>query len=123
MMMFGTRFLIVCLTLLPLLANSSSSKRSSKKYIVPGADWKDTGGNKIDAHGGGIVKENRTFYWIGGSLGSSGETNLYSSPDLVTWTSHGAVYADNVSRPKLVFSEDDNLWHVRLQPHPLNLQN
>lgn len=95
-----------------LLLSSASDLPSSKKYIVSGALWKDTNGDKIDAHGGGIVKANDTFYWIGGSIGCCGGTNLYSSPDLVTWTNHGTVYSDNISRPKLVFSSSDGLWHI-----------
>jgi hypothetical protein len=36
-------------------------------WIVPGAVWKDTAGNTIDAHGGGIVERSGTFYWTGQS--------------------------------------------------------
>jgi hypothetical protein len=35
------------------------------EWIVPGAAWTDTDGKKINAHGGGIVKQGNTFYWIG----------------------------------------------------------
>jgi hypothetical protein len=88
-----------------------STQAKSKKYIVSGAEWRDTDGNIVNAHGGGIVKTNDTFYWIGGSIGCCGGTNLYSSPDLVTWTNHGTVFSDNISRPKLV-SSADGVWHV-----------
>jgi len=40
-------------------------------WIVPGAVWKDTAGNTIDAHGGGIVKRSGTFYWTGQSASNS----------------------------------------------------
>jgi len=40
-------------------------------WIAPGAVWKDTSGNKIDAHGGGIVQRGDTFYWIGWSASNS----------------------------------------------------
>jgi hypothetical protein len=33
--------------------------------IVPGAPWTDTSGNRIQAHGGGILKVGSTFYWFG----------------------------------------------------------
>lgn len=36
-------------------------------WIVPGAVWTDTSGNTIDAHGGGIVQRESTFYWTGQS--------------------------------------------------------
>ena len=40
------------------------------EWIVPGAVWADTDGKKIDAHGGGIVKQGNTFYWIGHAAAS-----------------------------------------------------
>ena len=40
-------------------------------WIVPGAVWKDTAGNTIDAHGGGIVLRSGTFYWTGQSASNS----------------------------------------------------
>jgi hypothetical protein len=33
--------------------------------------WYDTDGNKIDAHGGGVVQRGDTFYWVGQSASSS----------------------------------------------------
>ncbi len=86
---------------------------STKKWIVSGAQWFDTDGELINAHGGGITKFNDTFYWVGGDIGCCGGTNLYSSPDLVTWKNEGMVYSQGVSRPKLVWSEETQLWNVR----------
>ena len=73
------------------------AQKSSTKLIVPGAVWTDNTGAPIDAHGGGIVKSNGTFYWIGEAVNSTG-IRLYSSTDLVDWTSHGTVYDQDVSR-------------------------
>jgi hypothetical protein len=44
-------------------------------WIAPGAVWYDTDGNKIDAHGGGVVQRGDTFYWVGHGV-SSTETPL-----------------------------------------------
>jgi hypothetical protein len=49
-----------------LLALSIASGVCSVSWIVPGATWLDTDGNKIDAHGG-IMKRGSTFYWVGQS--------------------------------------------------------
>jgi hypothetical protein len=37
------------------------------KHIVPGGRWRDTDGNIISAHAGGInfIKEEGKFYWFG----------------------------------------------------------
>jgi hypothetical protein len=40
-------------------------------WIVPGAVWTDTAGNKIDAHGGNIVRMGEIFYWVGQSASQS----------------------------------------------------
>lgn len=47
---------------------------STLSWIAPGAIWYDTDGNKIDAHGGGVVKREDTFYWVGQS--ASGKISL-----------------------------------------------
>ncbi|KAH8591134.1 Arabinanase/levansucrase/invertase [Bisporella sp. PMI_857] len=59
-------------------------------WIVPGAVWKDTAGNTIDAHGGMIYQRGTTFYWIGQSASNSVTPYLYESTDLLNWTPHGA---------------------------------
>lgn len=58
----------------------------------------DTSGNQIEAQGGTIVKWGSTFYWYGGAytMNENGEdhtvgVNLYTSSDLVHWTSHNNV--------------------------------
>jgi hypothetical protein len=53
------------------LFSSAISSALAASWIVPGAVWTDTSGNKIDAHGGGIVKRGDTFYWIGQSASDS----------------------------------------------------
>ena len=34
-------------------------------FIYPGRPWRDTTGNRIQAHGGGVFYENGIFYWYG----------------------------------------------------------
>ncbi|KAG8694730.1 hypothetical protein FRC08_008294, partial [Ceratobasidium sp. 394] len=39
---------------------------SATLQIVPGATWTASGTNQhIQAHGGGIIKDGSTYYWIG----------------------------------------------------------
>ena len=54
-----------------VIALSIISRAFAASWIAPGAVWKDTDGNKIDAHGGGIVQRGDTFYWIGWSASNS----------------------------------------------------
>jgi len=48
-----------------LLVASLCRLSLAESVIVPGAPWKDTSGNSIQAHGGGILKVGSTFYWFG----------------------------------------------------------
>ncbi|KAH7665307.1 Glycoside hydrolase family 43 protein [Dioscorea alata] len=77
------------------------------KYLYPGRIWLDTEGNPIQAHGGGLLFDERreTFYWYGEN--KDGLTyhahqkgaarvdiigvSCYSSKDLWTWTNEGVV--------------------------------
>ena len=93
-------------------ATASSSNRSR---IRPGSIFFDTNGEPINAHGGGFLIHNNTYYWYGEI--KNGNTYLpkenvnwggtrvdltgiscYSSQDLIQWTYHGnvlpAVYDD-----------------------------
>ncbi len=74
--------------------------------IIPGAIWRDSQGNTINAHGGGILYHQGIYYWYGEYKGDStyrlervttwecwradaGGVSCYSSPDLVNWTFEG----------------------------------
>lgn len=65
------------------------------KYIVPGARWRDTDGNLVNAHAGGVTIDSDTgkFWWFGEykvqGQEEGGGVSVYSSDDLATWKSHG----------------------------------
>lgn len=54
-----------------LLSLGVASSVYAAAWIVPGAIWYDTDGNKIDAHGGSIMKRGSIFYWVGQSNSNS----------------------------------------------------
>jgi hypothetical protein len=102
------------------LVSSAVSGALAASWIVPGAVWTDTSGNKIDAHGGGIVQRGDTFYWIGQSASDSMFLSprtlliaityaflgispyLYSSTDLLNWTNLGKQASiQQLWRPKI----------------------
>lgn len=62
--------------------------------IVPGAAWRDTAGNRIQAHGGGILRHDNRYYWYGEDR-SNGYVAIgvsaYVSDDLVRWKHLGVV--------------------------------
>lgn len=86
-----------------------------------GAEWKDTNGNRINAHGGGMLEHGGKWWWYGEHRGTDrtkGDgVHVYSSDDLVTWKDEGVAFKrhDNVGsmvgigcvieRPKVVYCE------------------
>ncbi|KAK0118330.1 hypothetical protein ONS95_012623 [Cadophora gregata] len=101
---------------------------TSAKYIVPGARWRDTNGDLVNAHAGGVtVDKNGTFWWFGEykiqGQEEGGGVSVYSSEDLATWTHHGFAlepieghpYIDPsaiIQRPKVVYSEALEQYHM-----------
>jgi hypothetical protein len=73
--------------------------------IKPGDVWLDTEGKPIQAHGGGILVDNGTYYWYGENkdtpnapkeMGKLHRADIvgvqcYSSKDLVNWKNEGTV--------------------------------
>lgn len=64
--------------------------------IKPGELWPDDQGNHVQAHGGGIIKIDKTWYWYGEERRQGLDTgykyvSCYSSQDLVNWNFLGDV--------------------------------
>ena len=85
-----------------------SAKQQGKDIVTPGSIWKDTDGNPINAHGGGILYHEGTYYWYGEFKGDStyrldwvktwecwraeaGGVACYSSKNLTDWKFEGKV--------------------------------
>src|SRR6185312_3591572 len=71
------------LVLLPLAARADD-------IIHPGQVWLDDRGKEIQAHGGGMLRLGKTFYWFGEDRTPSNDPKKryvsgYSSDDLVHW--------------------------------------
>lgn len=66
------------------------------KPIKSGEIWPDNQGVHINAHGGGILYHNGSYYWYGENKSDSTSSAMvgimcYSSKDLVKWKNEGAV--------------------------------
>jgi hypothetical protein len=83
----------------------SAALTQSQKTIYPGEIWPDSDGNHIQAHGGGIIKLGKTYYWYGEERRKGLDSNYrfvscYASKDLVNWKFQGD--AIKLSRPDSV---------------------
>ena len=108
------------------------------KIFRPGAIWQDDQGAAINAHGGGILYYDQTYYWFGehkieGAAGNKARVgvHVYSSTNLYSWKDEGialAVSQDSkseiakgcvIERPKVIFNEKTKkfvMWfHLELK--------
>ena len=92
---------------------------TADQTIKPGGIWLDDRGEHINAHGGGIVKLEDTWYWFGEYRPREHEpgrryVSCYSSTDLINWKFRNLVInstaPDNIGplwvleRPKVYFN-------------------
>jgi hypothetical protein len=109
---------------LSIILTGLSAISQTNTLIKPGELWLDTEGKHINAHGGGILFYEGTYYWFGESRLPRGEkdrTNYgvgcYSSKDLLNWKNKGLALkvindtASNlqpgciIERPKVIFNK------------------
>ncbi|MDR1896377.1 MAG: family 43 glycosylhydrolase, partial [Prevotellaceae bacterium] len=102
-----------------------AQEKSISEYssFTPGSVWKDHTGTHINAHGGGILYHNNTYYWFGEHKGEKSSSafvgvTCYSSGDLYNWKYESValpVVKDNpahditsgcvLERPKVIYNE------------------
>lgn len=114
---------------------SAKTDSQTVQMILSGEEWLDTDGNKINAHGGGILYHEGTYYWYGEYKGDStywnpkvpswecyrteaGGVSCYSSKDLTNWKFEGVAlpsnqkdesselhYTNVLERPKVIYND------------------
>ncbi len=107
---------------------NNSSRDHERDSFLPGIEWYDTDENLIQAHGGGFLYDNGTYYWYGENKDGITQfprlrmdvigINCYSSKDLYNWkneglvlpavendTSHDLHTSKVAERPKVVYNE------------------
>ncbi len=104
--------------------------------ITPGEVWPDDKGEHINAHGGGVIYHEGTYYWYGENRPARGFTTevgvgVYSSKDLMNWKNEGVALAVSetkgdviergciMGRPKVVYNPTTKkfvmLFHLELK--------
>jgi hypothetical protein len=81
--------------------------------VVGGIQFKDTNGNGVHAHGGGMIKVGSYYYWFGENRDGTNLVSAYRSTDLKSWTlrAHvlrkdmgGELATANIERPKVLYN-------------------
>lgn len=117
---------------------SCSGFRYSNQPIRSGEIWPDDRGEHINAHGGGMLVHDGTFYWFGEHKGERSSAafvgvTCYSSRDLVNWKYEGVALSVEddpesditrgctLERPKVIYNEATGkfvMWfHLELKGH------
>ena len=116
--------LTICTLMISLLSLVKCTSNDKSKAFYPGEIWKDTKGEPINAHGGGILFHKNRYYWYGQHMieAEAGNTaqvgvHVYVSDNLYDWTDKGiALKVDNeenseiqkgciLERPKVIYNK------------------
>lgn len=81
--------------------------------VTNGIQFKDTNGNVVHAHGGGMLKQGNYYYWLGENRDGTNLVSLYRSTNLKDWefrahllskSMGGELATANIERPKLLYN-------------------
>jgi beta-galactosidase len=111
-------FCVLLLTGILLTGCYGQKRIKNNSSFKPGAVWLDASGEVINAHGGGILYVNGTYYWFGEKRGqhASEGVNVYSSKDLYHWKYEGLALSQSqdttsdiaigclMERPKVIYN-------------------
>ena len=104
-----------------LVATAQQVKGTQRDCFYPGKLWFDTSGELINAHGGGVIYHEGTYYWFGEHKGEHSNAGLvgvtcYSSSDLYNWKNEGIALSVSedakspivkgciIERPKVIYN-------------------
>jgi len=136
--MFKVKKIVLTLSLLlTFFINATTQSQSKEKACFrPGELWMDDTNTHVNAHGGGILVANGSYYWFGEHKSDTTSSAMvgvtcYSSSDLYNWKNEGvalSVVDDKNSditrgcileRPKVVYNKKTKkyvLWfHLELK--------
>jgi hypothetical protein len=89
---------LLILVVAAMCASSQGQETTAASAIKPGEPWLDNRGQLIQAHGGGIIKLKKTYFWFGEDRTQTNDPEkryvaCYSSNDLTHWTFRNQVVA------------------------------
>ena len=101
---------------LALTTLAASLAGAAEPAFTPGEIWRDTEGNIINAHGGGVLFHAGVYYWYGelkegrtylakpnkawgGTRVVAGGVSCYSSTNLYDWKNEGVALPSNAKNP------------------------
>ncbi|HSX99770.1 MAG TPA: RICIN domain-containing protein [Streptomyces sp.] len=110
-----TMLLALCLALAGALVTAGPAQ-AAPQTIPNGVQFKDTSGNPLHAHGGGVIKVGTYYYWFGENRNADNTfkyVSAYRSTDLKNWEFRNHVLTEatapelataNIERPKVMYN-------------------
>jgi len=118
-------FCLLCVS----AATAQGPTETPAKAFHPGEVWLDTSGAPINAHGGGFLFRDDTYFWFGefktegpGGNAANVGVSVYTSRDLYHWTNRGIALKVSedptsdivkgcvIERPKVLFNKKTGLY-------------
>lgn len=108
--------LVLALQSIGMLLAPGPDASAAPLSVTNGVQFKDTNGNVIHAHGGGMIKANGYYYWFGENRNANGTfkaVSVYRSSDLKNWeyrndvltsSSAAELNISNIERPKVIYN-------------------
>ncbi|MEK9523387.1 RICIN domain-containing protein [Streptomyces venezuelae] len=105
----------LCAVLLSLLG-AVGTAHAAAVTVTNAVQFTDPAGNPVHAHGGGVVKVGKYYYWFGENRNADNSfkyVSAYRSTDLKTWefrhhvltaSSHPELAGANIERPKVMYN-------------------
>ena len=132
--------IILFFTAIIFIISCNKSKNENDDYFFPGKEWVDNNGIAINAHGGGILFHENTYFWYGehkieGKIGNTAQVgvHLYSSKNLYQWKDEGIVLRVNetdpssdiykgciLERPKVIYNKKTKRFVMWFHLEPIN---
>lgn len=132
-----TKITFKIITLICIISTCIGCKAKTDSF-KPGEVWNDTDGNPINAHGGGILYHNDTYYWFGEYRNAAQDgfstrigITCYSSKDLNNWQYQSVALPTSddpsseiakhciMERPKVIYNKQTKqfvMWfHLELK--------
>ena len=78
----------------------AQTQKNNYTFISNGSEYFDMQGNIINAHGGGFLKIDNYYYWIGENRKNGVFVSCYRSKDLLNWEFRGDLLTRE-SHPEL----------------------
>ncbi|MET9609611.1 RICIN domain-containing protein [Streptomyces sp. NPDC006512] len=103
--------------LLPVLGGAPTAALAAPVTTEPGTQFPDTTGERVQAHGGGVIKVGDHYYWFGEDRGDDNKfryVSAYRSKDLKNWEPRGHVLTQEadpevrsavIERPKVLYND------------------